>query len=145
ATFNGSGIFADQSLGVPYAVAIQPDGKIVTGGDLTMTFGFTREFCIVRFNTNGTIDKSFGSDGKAIISMAPEAAVSFGRALIIQPDGRIVIGGESNYGFGLARVDTTGSLDTSFDSDGRVRTVFTGGERAFVNALANGPNGTIIA
>ncbi len=69
------------------AVAIQPDGKIIVAGSTFIT-GSGNDFALVRYNTDGTLDPSFGSGGKVI------TAISSGNdsvtAVVIQSDGRIV-------------------------------------------------------
>jgi uncharacterized delta-60 repeat protein len=105
------------------AVAVQMDGKIVAAG---ITFGSTLDFAVVRYNTDGTLDSSFSTDGIAIVPVGSgnDAASS----MVIQTDGKIVIAGRaittgSIFHFAVARLDTNGSLDTSFDSDGVLITV----------------------
>lgn len=95
--------------GAVRAVAVQKDGKIVIAGDFTEYNGILRRF-IARINPNGTLDTSFDP------GLGPDASV---RAVAIQPDGKIIIGGlfrnvngtSRNY---LARLNTDGSLDTGF-------------------------------
>ncbi|MBL7877887.1 MAG: IPT/TIG domain-containing protein [Cyclobacteriaceae bacterium] len=85
-----------------YAVAYQPDGKIIFGG-----FGI-----LVRLNQNGLIDASFNPGGTG-----PDRFIY---AITIQPDGKIIIGGDFTFYNGtarerIARLNSDGSLDTSFD------------------------------
>ena len=91
------------------AVVLQADGKAVVGGDFTAVDGYSRNR-IVRFNVDGTVDTSFdpgsGFDGVVM-------------ALAIQPDGKVLVGGQfSNFAGvarkGLARLNADGSLDTTF-------------------------------
>lgn len=107
-------------------VAIQSDGKIVvvgsSGSDIALT----------RYNTNGTLDGSFGTGGRVNTDF-PTGMGGNGRALVIQADGKIVVAGSAvdpvsspSSGFALVRYNTNGSLDTSFDGDGRVVTGFAG-------------------
>jgi uncharacterized delta-60 repeat protein len=111
-------------------MAIAPDGKIViVGGN---GFGLPNEnFALARYNTDGSLDTSFGGDGKVTTSLTGRPDVAFGVAL--QPDGKIVAAGGVGLGagnpkFGLARYDTDGSLDASFGGDGTVLTDFTRGD-----------------
>jgi uncharacterized delta-60 repeat protein len=98
------------------SLAIQPDGKILLGGYC----GYN--FCIARFNSDGTLDTSFGSSGKVIQPIGP--SYDYGFSLAIQPDGKILLGGRchngSNYDFCIARFNSNGTLDTSFGSSGKV-------------------------
>jgi uncharacterized delta-60 repeat protein len=97
--------------GVLHSVLNQSDGKIIIVGDFTSYNGTTRNR-IARLNSDGTIDTSFnpGTGANGLI-----------RALNIQPDGKIIIGGNfTSYNgtaiYRIARLNTTGSLDTSFNS-----------------------------
>jgi uncharacterized delta-60 repeat protein len=103
------------------AVAFQVDGKIVVAGS-----GFGEyAFKLARYNSNGSLDTTFGSAGK-VNTVPPEQPNSVHSTYVtsvgIQPDGKIVIGGGIGEDFAVARYDTNGSLDGSFGSDGIVRT-----------------------
>ena len=113
------------AIDVAYCVAMQVDGKIVVAG--SSYNGSNEDFALARYNADGSLDTSFSGDGKLTIAIASADDVVKGVA--IQADGRIVVAGFSNYGgplrdFSLARVNTDGSLDTSFDGDGRLTTDF---------------------
>jgi uncharacterized delta-60 repeat protein len=102
-----------------FGVAIQSDGKIVVAGETYGSGGF-----VVRYNADGTLDSSFGTNGRSAYGMS-----SYGYGVAIQSDGKIVLagcGGAGGNDFALARYNTNGSLDTSFDSDGKVTTDFNG-------------------
>jgi uncharacterized delta-60 repeat protein len=95
-----------------YSLAIQPDGKILLGGSCAY------DFCIARFNSNGTLDTSFGSSGKVIQPIG--SFYDYGFSLAIQPDGKILLGGFCNNDFCIARFNSNGTLDTSFGTGGKV-------------------------
>ncbi|MGY1497941.1 calcium-binding protein [Streptomyces sp. QTS52] len=98
------------------ALALQPDGKIVVGGEV----GTTRfDFALMRFNTDGSVDTTFDGDGIVRTDFGGYEAVE---SLAVQPDGRIVAAGSSDDRAALARYNTNGSLDTSFDGDGQAIT-----------------------
>jgi len=103
-----------------YSLAIQLDGKILLGGSCYN--GSNDDFCIARFNSNGTLDTSFGSSGKVIQPIG--SSNDYGSSLAIQSDGKILLGGNcqgvSNYDFCIARFNSNGTLDTSFGSSGKV-------------------------
>ncbi|MFC1762729.1 FG-GAP-like repeat-containing protein, partial [Planctomycetota bacterium] len=100
------------------SVAIQSDGKIVVTG--YSHNGSNYDIAVVRYNTDGSLDTSFDSDGK--VTTAVGSGHDYGRSVVIQSDGKIVVAGDvmngANRDYGLLRYDTDGSLDTSFDSDG---------------------------
>ena len=92
-TFSSDGKHA-VSLGaddVATSVAIQGDGRIVVGG-YTDANG-DDDFAVVRLNADGSLDNSFGGDGKAVADFPGEQQAF---ALALQPDGRIVMAGSTN-------------------------------------------------
>jgi uncharacterized delta-60 repeat protein len=105
-----------------YAVAIQPDGKIVAAGDGTTTFpggGEDSRGDVVRFNTDGTLDTTFGGTG---MTFYPDAVNgSFYNAVALQSNGEIVAAGQGpNFTATVDRFNPDGSLDTSFGQGGVV-------------------------
>jgi uncharacterized delta-60 repeat protein len=121
---------------IAQSVAIQTDGKIVAAGFSNNVSNV--DFTLVRYNTNGTLDTTFDSDGKVTTAIGSGTDVAYSVAL--QSDGKIVVAGYSNNGsnfdFALVRYNTDGSLDTSFDSDGKVTTDIGGSDdRAFSVAI----------
>ncbi len=105
------------------SVAIQSDGKIVASG--SSHNGTNWDIALARYNTDGTPDLSFGSGGKLTTDFAINN--DYGFAMAIQGDGKIVVTGISEtsttyHDFGIARYNTNGTLDLSFDTDGKVTT-----------------------
>src|SRR6476646_1427271 len=115
-------------------VALQPDGKIIWVGSQN-TPGFpafgTFSFAVARFNANGTLDASFGAGGRDSVEFfAPpmQGAQEFARAVLVQPDGKILVAGSARQGQirfapiqgALARFTADGTLDTSFGTGGKV-------------------------
>jgi uncharacterized delta-60 repeat protein len=103
------------TAGSAFAVAIQSDGKIVAAG-----WGL-HDFALARYNTNGTLDSTFGSGGKVETDFGQKAEDD-AYDLAIQPDGKIVVlgttvvtmGGVSQSVYALARYNPNGTLDTTF-------------------------------
>ncbi|MCX5008692.1 calcium-binding protein [Streptomyces sp. NBC_00638] len=125
------------------ALALQSDGKIVVGGQV----GTTRfDFTLLRYTTNGTLDTSFSGDGIERTDFGDYESVE---GLAVQSDGKVVAAGGSGGSFALARYNTNGTLDTSFDGDGRVLTPGGGAadvklqpsDGRIVVAGSNGPGG----
>ena len=124
-----------------HSVAIQGDGKIVVGGYVggqgsfrgppgNEVFVRNEDFVVVRFNTDGSLDTSFSSDGRVTTDFGTLRDEAFSVAL--QADGKIVAAGlsynGSNQDFAIVRYNTDGSLDTTFGSDGKVTTAVGAGE-----------------
>jgi uncharacterized delta-60 repeat protein len=141
-SFNGSGFLAidfSNTTNQVSAASVQPDGKIIVVGTGTETGGAVFGFGVVRVNTNGTFDTTFSGDGKLIVPFSG----SFSRPsdVEIQPNGSIVVAGGvvvPSARMAITRVTSSGSLDTTFDTDGKVETDFSS-----VNDLELLPNGKI--
>ncbi|HET9532123.1 MAG TPA: hypothetical protein VFQ92_17315 [Blastocatellia bacterium] len=138
-----SKLITDFGGGVAQAsgMALQPDGKIVVVGGASTGLG--QDFAIVRYNSSGSIDPTFGSSGKVLTDFGgAEQAL----ALAFMADGRIVVAGQSvlsgNSDFALARYNSEGSLDQSFGSGGKITTDLGGFENA--TAVAVQPDGKIL-
>jgi uncharacterized delta-60 repeat protein len=136
------------STDIANAVAIQADGKLVVVGQTYQNNDYsTEDFVVTRYNTNGTLDTTFGRRGKVTTDFPGLAAVA--SSVVIQPDGKIVVAGGAFPlftflgNFELVRYNSNGSLDTSFGNGGIVTTIFPEGSYAFDVALQ--PDGKIIA
>lgn len=121
-TFDLDGnLITDIGDDAPTGLAIQADGKIVVGGQTALTGGGF-DFLAIRYNTDGSFDNSFDGDGKAITAVT----TVFDRAnsMFIEPDGQIVLAGFSrdipDTDLSLVRHNVDGSLDTTFDGDGKL-------------------------
>jgi uncharacterized delta-60 repeat protein len=126
-----------------HAVAIQGDGKIVVAGDSFAKLNSTANIALVRYNTDGSLDTSFGAAGVVVTSVP--GAPSDAYAISIQTDQKIVVGGwaqPSSYEFAVVRYNTDGSLDSSFGTGGIVTTPV--GSYASGEGLAIGGDGTIV-
>src|SRR5215218_1763856 len=102
------------------ALAIQPDGKIVVVGQSGLNGVF--HSALARYNTDGTLDTTFGDGGKVLVTL--NAAGDLLTSVAILTDGKIVAAGalnqnNSNVGFLVARFNSDGSLDTTFGSGGK--------------------------
>jgi hypothetical protein len=152
--------FGTSGFGDGFALAIQADGKVVVAGSIISEFEgdfhINTDFALARYNADGSLDSSFGTGGRVTTDFGDYFPTQdFGsydqaNALALQADGRIVVGGFSSdnfldiVDFSLARYNTDGSLDSSFDGDGRVTTDFAG-FRDEARALALQADGKIVA
>lgn len=158
-TFGGDGRvdtdFFDRD-DVAEAVVIQPDGKIVVAGFASLTYNAglrakDADFALARYNTDGTLDATFGGDGKVTTNFGSgENSVDFGYSMELEPGGKIVVAGQAfddtgtRSVFGVARYNTDGTLDAGFDGDGKTTTDFAGFGAA-ASSMAIQPNGMIVA
>jgi uncharacterized delta-60 repeat protein len=136
------------------AVAIQSDGKIILGGSGLLNDGITDT--LIRLNTNGSLDTSFGTGGIANLVPPTTGSAPLGFfAMAIQSNGEIVAAAATSteqggyaYFVQLARVRTNGNLDTSFGSGGFTATTAIGFTPDFLTveslALALQSNGSIL-
>jgi uncharacterized delta-60 repeat protein len=144
---NGGRVVTDFAGGLEsvLGIALRPDGRIVAAG--ASFLGTTGDFALARYNTDGSLDPSFGAGGK--VSTDFFGFSDGANAVRLLPDGRIIAAGSAFSSsklndFALARYDTEGSLDLSFGSGGKVVTDFFGfTDRA--TALAVQPDGRIVA
>lgn len=115
--------FGTESHDEASSVALQADGKIVVAGH--SNYLWSANFTLVRYTSAGVLDASFGSGGKVITPIGTsEAYVS---SVAIQSDGKIIAAGiyaddPNNFDIALVRYTTTGALDTSFGTGGKVTT-----------------------
>ncbi len=104
------------------AMVIQADGKIIAGG--RSNNGTDRDFALVRYNTNGSIDTSYGASGKRTTAIGP--ADDEIESMALDGSGKVVASGVTDSGidldFALARYSTSGSLDGSFGGGGTTTT-----------------------
>jgi uncharacterized delta-60 repeat protein len=152
--FNGTGKvttdFAAQSNEWANAVAIQADGKIVASGlGFVQQSGTFADFGLVRYNPDGSLDATFGAGGKVLTDFRLGADVV--SAVAVQPDGKIVAAGWSrppvpspDFDFAVARYNPDGSLDVSFDGDGKALTPIAADSRDFPSSMAVQPDGRIV-
>ena len=126
-----------------YGMALQPDGRIVAAG-FSQINGGKQRFALVRYRTDGHLDTTFGSGGKALTTWGA-GGEALGVALA--PDGKIVAAGWSvatgSEQFALARYKSNGHLDTSFGKAGRVSSVL--GKTSAIQAVAVQADGKIVA
>lgn len=148
ATFGNGGIATADFGGNDQAAAlvIQPDGKLVVAGSSDASG--VLDVALARFMSSGTLDRSFDGDGKVLTDI--DGTDNAARALVLQPDGRLVVAGDAlsletfDGDFALARFTASGALDRSFGGDGSVLTDL-GGVLDRADALALLPDGRMVA
>lgn len=106
------------SLDIIYSLALQSDGKIIACGT-TYNSSTNSDIALIRYNTNGSVDNTFGTAGKVITSVA---AFDEGTSLAILSNGKMIVAGAADDKFAVLRYNSNGSLDNTFDTDGKVST-----------------------
>ncbi len=143
--------------GAAGAVAVQADGRIVVAGSQFPAFVDCQPydpcdsaFALIRYNSDGSIDPSFGGGGMVTTGRPGETNTTWG--MVLQPDGKIVVfGGRPTPAtppvvvsdFLIVRYHSDGTLDASFGVGGEATTNFGGYDEA--RAVALQPDGKIIA
>lgn len=145
ASFGSGGKVSVGLVGSGRAIAIQTDGKIVIVGNTFVTG--VSDFAVVRLNTNGSLDASFGTGGVATTDFFGGFDIASGMA--IQIDGKIVVAGVAQTvgdytEFALARYNSNGTLDSTFDGDGKLTTPISGPNEG-ATAVAIQSDGRIVA
>jgi uncharacterized delta-60 repeat protein len=123
-----------------YAVALQPDQKILVAGRVRDASSGGYEIGVVRYNANCTADSSFGTAGKTQVGFG--TGFDIANAILVQPDGKIVIAGATNTDLLLVRLTSNGLLDATFGSGGRV--IQDLGDFEEADALSQAANGQLI-
>ncbi len=105
-----------------YSVALQSDGKVVVAG--YSSNGSNNDVAVVRYNSNGTLDTTFGTGGK--VTTAIGSNTDFGYSVALQSDGKVIVAGDSwngsNNDVAVVRYHSDGTLDTTFGTGGKVTT-----------------------
>lgn len=119
------GTNTDTTTEDPYSVLIQPDGKIISVGTQQRNPGNWTSAQLIRYNSNGTYDTTFGKNGVSVIANDGYDQIY---ASVLQPDGKIVAAGNTykinSRDFLLIRLNANGILDSTFGINGRITTEF---------------------
>ncbi len=149
-TFGGDGMVTTDINGLwdqAYSMTVQSDGKILLAGMASGNPSSVSSFAIVRYNSDGTLDTSFSSDGKLAVSAGYET--QYLQAIKVQSDGMIIAAGYgytsgvTNHDMVLMRFDSNGVLDAGFGQNG-IATYDDGGGVDTGRALAIQPDGKML-
>jgi uncharacterized delta-60 repeat protein len=134
-TFGVGGVrrFNIAGTDLAHAIALQSDGKIVVAGDSS------GDFAIARLTASGSLDSTFGTGGIRRFNIS---GTDSARAMLIQPDGRIVLAGTAADDFAVVRLLGTGASDTSFGVSGIRRFNISGIDAA--HAIARQADGKLV-
>jgi len=139
--------FGDHNFDQARSAALQSDGKIVAAGFAISQNGLVQNFAVARYSSNGVLDTSFSTDGMTQIDFG--SCCQSANKVLLQRDGKIITVGYANTessdsDFLLARLNPSGSLDTTFGVAGKVRTSF-GDLNGGANGAAFQGDGKIVA
>src|SRR5262249_32074104 len=118
-----------------YGVAVQPDGKIIAAGECR-TNG-SSEFPLVRYEADGSLDRSFGFDGEVLTDLGRSSGAF---AVAVESTGKVLAAGAGGdplaSSFALAQYNPDGSLDPTFGEGGKVQAHFVADDSELVTAVA---------
>jgi len=141
-SFDGDGRLSTSLLGSGVLLQ-QTNGKLVVGGHVNSAGN--DDIALERYNADGTLDIAFGIGGKAVAAIG--AGNEYTHALLQQKDGKLVAVGYSNNGvdddIALVRFNTDGTLDASFDVDGKLTTAV-GSSNDYAFAVVQQPSGKLV-
>ena len=121
--------------GTVHAVVVQPDGKVIIGGEFTTVKGLMRTN-LARLNADGSGDSTFA---QVTFQTDPEIGLGPVHRLALQPDGRVFVGG--TFDFGFTRLNSDGSADTAFNANAYAALIafgYSGSSSVAVNVLPDG-------
>jgi uncharacterized delta-60 repeat protein len=129
-----------------------PDGKIMISGSIGLPTEFDTSFALLRFNSDGSVDSTFGNGGTVMTNINNDYDAAY--ALALQSDGKIVAAGKRGIQFNpteqrkgnvaLARYNPDGSLDTTFGNGGKVVNDFGQGLESYAMDVIIQSDGRII-
>jgi serralysin len=126
-----------------HSVAIQADGKIVAAGESFPSSAPYANFALARYNPHGTLDTTFGGDGKVTTGFTARSDDS-ADSVALQANGKIVSAGFSRDRFALARYTSQGKLDATWGGDGKVTTHFADRSTDSADAVTIQADGKIV-
>jgi uncharacterized delta-60 repeat protein len=135
-----------------YDLLVQPDGKYVVAGVTGASVGYTEDagFAFARYNPDGSLDPSFGQGGKVVVPFGRYGAAA---AAALAPGGKIVAAGMTSESrgplgrgqdFAIVRLNPDGTLDNTFDGDGRQTIDFDGREDAASDVVVLGDGRIVV-
>lgn len=129
-----------------FAVTRQDDGKLVLAGTVSVS-ATESDFALARFAADGTLDPTFGTGDWATVDLGGSDELALG--MVQQPGGKFVVVGYTNsgdtYRAAFVRFNADGTLDTTFGAGGSTLLDFGGGSQSVAYALAQQPDGKLVA
>jgi uncharacterized delta-60 repeat protein len=125
-------------------VALQSDGKVIAGGSYKNE-STPHQFALARYNSNGTLDSTFGQSGKVMTFVGTGDAFPF--AIVLQSNGRIVLAGYSctqGHDFSLVGYTSNGTVDSTFGNGGFMATDFSAASDDVAYAMTMQSDGKLV-
>lgn len=143
---NGYQTVAFSGYVICFAMKLQNDGKILIGGNDGNFYAGNSSLILARLNTNGQLDNSFSADGKFSLNLTRKSLTC--NEILIQPDGKIIATGQldtvvrPNFinEFFATRLNSNGSIDSSFGNNGMTRAKNSTSDIAYCAGLLPGGN-----
>ncbi|MGK4567771.1 hypothetical protein [Flavobacterium sp. 3HN19-14] len=127
----------------PASIALQPDGKLLVAGKFLQSG--MQQMAVARYNPDGALDTSFDGDGKVLTNFGGTTSCN-AMDVAIKPDGKIIVSGivyTLVRNFGVVQYNSNGSLDTSFDGDGKATAAFAD-DYDNISAVTRQPDGKFL-
>src|SRR6266705_1516243 len=137
-----------------FAVAVQPDGKILAAGYVFSSAATNYDFALARYLPDGSLDATFGTDGRVVTDFSAGGGIFANNdgasSAALQSDGKIIVAGASTHeltfqDFAMARYNPDGSLDAGFGNGGKAElSFFNNADIDFISGVALQPDGKIV-
>ena len=155
---NGIVITNFETGNIVRSLELQADGKIILAGECSGNDGIANQFenfAVARYNPDGSLDDTFGTNGKVVINIGSNSISSYSidgiYAVKLQSDGKIILGGYTDaqnsievYNSVLVRLNSNGTIDTTFGTNGITITNFEASS-AGINTLLISNDDTIVS
>jgi len=138
---NGVTTTAFNESASPVSVFLLPDGKFLVVATTTQS---ANRYYFVRYNSDGTLDTTYGDAGKVYLEPISGTMGINARSVVRQPDGKIIIAGGYQSSGIIARFNENGTLDTSFASGGIHRPNINQSGVDYITAAVVQPDGKIL-
>jgi uncharacterized delta-60 repeat protein len=121
---------------------IDANGNIYIAGVVGIAPPIDNRLAIIKVTNAGLLDPTFDTDGK--LTLNPGSGNEFGRSVVVQPDGKILVGSTAGNNSYLARIDSTGAFDTSFNVTG-AQTISIGASTDLMEIALDSLNNIVVA
>lgn len=124
-------------------LCIDGSGSIFIAANITDMTGGYANFCFFKYHSNGMLNTSFGTNGFVLSGIGGAGMSNYPAPIQLQKDGKILLAGTANNNFSVARYNTDGTLDKTFNTTG-ITTTYVGGIYRKCADMLIEPNGKIV-